>query len=107
MIPETGGSGGSFFRFETSDSYAIGLMAIVLITVAVCHLVVRLRTDPVLRRSSFRGLIESNSDSKRNSGISESYPVSGESPQPRPAASFGFVRRGRGELMKETTLATR
>jgi hypothetical protein len=80
-------------------------MAIVLTTVAVCHLVVRLRTDPILRRSSFRGLIESNSNSRQASEALESGLRGGETPPPKPA--YGFTRRVRGEFIKETTFASR
>lgn len=102
LVPEVGDS---FFRFETSDSYAVGLTAIVLATVAVCHLVARFRTDPILRRSAFRGLIGSGSGPIPESGTSKSVPVSGETSQPRPA--YGFTRQVRGEFIKETTLVVR
>jgi hypothetical protein len=82
----------------------LGLIAVVLATIAVSSFITRLRTDPILRRAGFRNQLPADPESTE---FAKNGPATLKATSAGVSTTFRFARRLRNGLVKNTGFATR
>jgi hypothetical protein len=95
------------FHLQSVESYSIWLFAVVITVISVCHLLVRFRTDPILRASAIRVSRDSASIPEFNpEDLEFKGNLSGESTSSL-TNGYRLIGRARRGILKGTSSAAR